>query len=153
MLFLSTEDLTRIWRLVVDSVISNRLGPVAKVAPDQGLPGERLVCIYTKDFRDKNDVLRVLRELVSIGVSGLISTLTTTSIERVQVFNPKLKPVYYKADAYTHLNIYKASAAEYGLQASNYSSQKLLAEEKLQQAALTSRTQSSLNRFIGTVPQ
>ncbi|KAK7183357.1 hypothetical protein PSPO01_10606 [Paraphaeosphaeria sporulosa] len=130
MLFPSVEDLTRIWRLVIDGVISNRLGPSAKVAPDEGKPGERLICIYTKDFKDKNDVLRVLRELVSIGV-----------------VNPKLKPIYYKADAYTYLNIYKASAGDYGLQASTYSSQKLLADEKLQHAALTPRTQSSLNRF------
>lgn len=63
--------------------------------------------------------------------------------------NPRLKPIYYKADAYTYLNIYKTSAAEYGLQASMYSSQKLLAEEKLQPAALAPRTQSSLNHFIG----
>lgn len=71
MLFPSVEDLTRTWRLVVDGVINNRLGPTAKVAPDQGKPGERLICIYTKDFRDENDVLRVLRELVSIGVSDI----------------------------------------------------------------------------------
>lgn len=58
----------------------------------------------------------------------------------------KLKPIYYKTDAYTYLNVYKESAAECGLQASSYSSQKLLAGEKLQQAALTPRTQSSLNR-------
>ncbi|KAF2445813.1 DUF1917-domain-containing protein [Karstenula rhodostoma CBS 690.94] len=132
MLFPSVEDLTRIWRLVVDGVINNRLGPSAKVAPDEGKPGERLICIYTKDFQDKKDVLRVLRQLVSIGV-----------------VDPKLKPIYYKADAYTYLDIYKTSAAEYGLQASTYSSQKLLSEEKLQQAALNPRKQSSLNRFVG----
>ncbi|KAJ4346938.1 uncharacterized protein N0V89_010871 [Didymosphaeria variabile] len=136
MLFPSLEDLTRIWRLVVDGVISNRLGPTAKVAPDQGKAGERLVCIYTKDFRDKDDVLRVLRELVSMGV-----------------VTQRNKPVYYKPDAYTYLDIYKASAAEYGLQASVYSSQKLLAEEKPQQAVLSPRTQSSLNRFVKTVPE
>ncbi|KAL1593899.1 hypothetical protein SLS60_010632 [Paraconiothyrium brasiliense] len=136
MLFPSLEDVTRIWRLVVDGVISNRLGPTAKVAPDQGKSGERLICIYTKDFRDKHDVLRVLRELVSMGV-----------------VNQRNKPVYYKPDAYTYLDIYKASAAEYGLQASLYSSQRLLAEENLQQAVLIPRTQSSLNRFVKTVPE
>ncbi|KAL5398020.1 hypothetical protein PMIN04_003173 [Paraphaeosphaeria minitans] len=79
MLFPSVEDLTRIWRLVIDGVISNRLGPSAKVAPDAGKPGERLICIYTKDFKDKDDVLRVLRELVSIGVSELQSAFGTWS--------------------------------------------------------------------------
>lgn len=75
MLFPAIEDLARIWRLVVDGVISNRLGPSAKVAPDESKPGARLICIYTKDFRDQKDVLRVLQELVTIGVSDLESTL------------------------------------------------------------------------------
>lgn len=77
MLFPSVEDLTGIWRLVVDGVINNRLGPSAKVAPDEGESGGRLICIYTKDFKDKKDVLRVLRELVSIGVSELKFALGT----------------------------------------------------------------------------
>lgn len=71
MLFLSLEDLDRVWRLVVDGVIKNRLGPAAKVTPDEGRSGERLICVYTKDFRDEDDIRRVLRELVSIGVSKL----------------------------------------------------------------------------------
>jgi hypothetical protein len=29
-------------------VVNNRLGSTAKVAPDEGKPGERLICIYTK---------------------------------------------------------------------------------------------------------
>lgn len=69
MLFLLPEDLDRVWRLVVDSVINNRLGPTVKVAPDEGKPEARLICIYTKDFRDKDDIRRVLDELISIGVS------------------------------------------------------------------------------------
>lgn len=70
MLFLSPEDLTRFWRLVADGVINKRLGPAAKVATDDGKPEKRLVCIYTKDFRDKDDIRRVLGELVAMGVSG-----------------------------------------------------------------------------------
>jgi hypothetical protein len=31
-------------------VIDNRLGPTAKVAPDEGKPGDRLICIYTKVY-------------------------------------------------------------------------------------------------------
>ena len=69
MLFVWPEDINRVWRLVVDGVINNRLGPTAKVAPDDGKPGDRLICIYTKDFRDKTDIRRVLQELVSMGVS------------------------------------------------------------------------------------
>lgn len=113
MLFPETDDLARVWRLVVDGVINRRLGTAAKVAPDEGRSGPRLICVYTRDFRDKEDVLRVLQELVSIGVAG-----------------PR-RPIYYKSDPYTLLNIYKDSAAKYGLYASLYSSQKMLSRVAL----------------------
>jgi hypothetical protein len=48
MLFPKLEEVTRIWTRVVQGVIDNRLGPTAKIAPDEGKPGERLICIYTK---------------------------------------------------------------------------------------------------------
>jgi hypothetical protein len=48
MLFPKLEEVTRVWKKVVEGVIGNRLGPTAKVAPDEGKPGERLICIYTK---------------------------------------------------------------------------------------------------------
>jgi hypothetical protein len=106
MLFPQLADVSRMWRFVVDGVTNNRLGPTAKVAPDSGKAGDRLICVYTKDFRDKEDVLRVLQELISMGVA------VTTG-----------RPVYYKSDSYTLLDIYRETAAQYGLQASVYSSQ------------------------------
>ncbi|KAF1973312.1 DUF1917-domain-containing protein [Bimuria novae-zelandiae CBS 107.79] len=136
MLFLSLEELTRVWRLIVDGVINNRLGPVAKVAPEQGKPGERLICIYTKDFRDKDDIRRVLQELVSMGVTG---TGKNT--------------IHYKSDPYTCLNIYRQTAAQYGLKASLYSSQELLAEGEQEYDVLYPLTQSNLNRFLNNAPQ
>lgn len=111
MLFPELEELNRFWRLVVEGVVNNRLGPTAKVAPDDGTDKARLICVYTKDFRDKADVLRVLQELASMGLAK--------------------KPIYYKSDPYTILNIYRETAASYGLQASLYSSQKMLAEANL----------------------
>jgi hypothetical protein len=48
MLFPKLEEVTRVWGRVVEGVINNRLGPTGKVAPDEGKPGDRLVCIYTK---------------------------------------------------------------------------------------------------------
>lgn len=114
MLFPKLEDLTWVWKLVVEGVINNRLGISAKVAPDNGNPGDRLICVYTDDFRDMDDIHRVLKELVSMGI--------------VKTYE---RPIYYKSDAYTSLNIYKHTAAEYGLQPSLYSSQKLLSEYRL----------------------
>jgi hypothetical protein len=48
MLFPKLEEVTRVWKKVVEGVINDRLGPTAKVAPDEGKPGDRLICIYTK---------------------------------------------------------------------------------------------------------
>lgn len=110
MLFPALGDLNRVWKAVVEATIDNRLGPLSKVATDDGKPTERLICVYTKDFRDTDDVLRVLKELVSINL----------------VKSPE-RPVYYKTDAYTLLDLYSKNAPGYGLQASLYSSQYLLA--------------------------
>ncbi|KAF2661741.1 DUF1917-domain-containing protein, partial [Lophiostoma macrostomum CBS 122681] len=116
MLFPKLEDVTRVWKLIVDGTINNRLGSGSKVATEQDGKPERLICVYTKDFRDTDDVLRVLKELVTMGL-----------------VNPG-RGIYYKSDAYTYLDIYGQNAAEYGLQASVYSSQKLLASASLPQA-------------------
>jgi hypothetical protein len=133
MLFPELQDLSRVWRLVVDAVISNRLGPTAKVAPDDGSKRARLICIYTHDFRDKDDVLRVLQELVAIGVARTGKT------------------IYYKSDVYTYLGIYKETATTYGLQASLYSSQKLLAEANLARApSIPQQRQSTLRGLFSS---
>lgn len=107
MLFPSLDNVTRIWKLIVDGTINNRLGSVAKVATNEGGNRDRLICVYTKDFRDQNDVLRVLKQLVELGLV-------------------KERGIFYKSDVYTYLDIYGQNAAEYGLQASVYSSQKML---------------------------
>ncbi|KAF2747164.1 DUF1917-domain-containing protein [Sporormia fimetaria CBS 119925] len=109
MLFPSDQDLPRVWKAVVEGTINNRLGSAAKVATDQGNSGNRLICIYTKDFRDKQDVLRILQELERMGLVG------------------RGRGIYYKTDVYTYLDIYGKNAEDYGLRASLYSSQNLLA--------------------------
>lgn len=47
MLFPKVEEVTRTWRSVVDAVITDRLGPTVKVAPDDG-KDERLSKAYTR---------------------------------------------------------------------------------------------------------
>jgi hypothetical protein len=107
MLFPSAENLPRTWRLVVEGTISGKLGTSAKVAVDTGRGGSRLICIYTFDFTDTDDVKRVLEGMVEL---GLIDT--------------KARPIYYKVDAYTHLEI--EGANPYGLKNSLWSSKEVL---------------------------
>ncbi|RMZ69805.1 hypothetical protein GMOD_00008717 [Pyrenophora seminiperda CCB06] len=112
MLFPRAEDVTRVWRKIVTGVIDNRLGCGCKVATDNG-KNERLLCVYTKNFENTDDVLRVLNELNSMGLV------------------PAEKPIYYKSDAYTYLDLIHGTASGYGLQASLYNSQSLLADGKI----------------------
>lgn len=66
MLFCSPRDVNEIWRIVAKATAKNELGIAAKVAPKpegEDSRRDRLVCIYTTDFKDKADVGRVLQKL------------------------------------------------------------------------------------------
>jgi hypothetical protein len=83
-------------------VSDERLGIGAKIAtaPEYGQE-ELVICIYPKDFNDKEDVGRVARELHALGFD-------------------KKKKLWYKCDAFTHLDL--KSGNEYDLRASLYAS-------------------------------
>lgn len=131
MLFPSPQDVNRVWRVVAQAVIDNRLGTSAKVATDNGTgAANRLVCVYTKDFRDTDDILRVLKELIAMGLQE----------------EDSIRGIYYKSDAYTYLDIYGPTASEFGLQASLHSSRNLLAAVNRSQP-MPQRTQTTLDAF------
>jgi hypothetical protein len=106
MLFPHETDATGVWKRVALATIENKLGVGAKIATSGDT---RLICIYTRDFSDEEDVRRVVQEIEKM---GLLLANTDRSI-------------YYKCDAYTHLGI--GSQNEYGLQASLYASKDVLA--------------------------
>ena len=58
-----------------------------------------LICVYTENYTDIEDVIRVERELRSLGISEVL---------------------FYKPDIYTHLNIYANNP--YHINASVYTS-------------------------------
>ena len=58
-----------------------------------------VICVYTEDYTDAEDVMRVERELRSLGITEVL---------------------FYKPDIYTHLNIYANNP--YYINASVYSS-------------------------------
>lgn len=110
MLFPSAEWVDSTWKTVVTAMDEGKLGSTAKVATDDGSPHARLICVYTDDFGDTEDVKRVLR--------GLAEKDLVTSESR---------PIYYKCDAYTHLDI--KSNNDYGLKASMLSSRDVLSRK------------------------
>lgn len=111
MLFPPTSQVNSVWQKVCEGVDSNLLGTSAKVSTtSDGDRGERLICVYTKDFTDMADVRRVLLGLVQLG-------LVSADMPR---------GIMYKCDAYTWLEIYRQN--EYGLRPSIYSSREMLSE-------------------------
>lgn len=73
MLFIPAVNIDHIWKIIAGATISGDLGISAKVTPhdpDEDPEGRRtrLICIYTKDFSDIEDVVRVLGELKKLGM-------------------------------------------------------------------------------------
>lgn len=107
MLFPSVNNVDSIWKTVATAMDEGKLGDAAKVATDNGSGDDRLICVYTRDFSDKDDVKRGLKTLVETGL-----------------VDEESRPIYYKCDAYTYLDI--KSKNEYGLKASLFSSRDIL---------------------------
>ena len=86
MLFPSADDVNTVWRAVAEGTARGELGIAAKVATDEGNGDRvpRLICVYTVDFADKEDVRRVLEQL---GERGLVGGRGDWGVERL---------VYYK---------------------------------------------------------
>ncbi|KAK1814923.1 hypothetical protein LTR12_010699 [Friedmanniomyces endolithicus] len=110
MLFPSEANVARVWRLVAEATSEGRLGHTSKVATYQ--PGEtsRVICVYTYDFADTEDVRKVLNGLVEL---DLVSRAGSA--------------IYYKCDAYTYLHI--KSENQYKIKASLYGSAEMLKGE------------------------
>lgn len=108
MLFPKSDDLPRVWRLVAEATAAGKLGPTSKVGtwePDNLTKGT-LICVYTYDFSDLVDLKRVLRAMIENDIIKQDAR------------------IYYKCDAYTHLNI--MSDNPYKLRASLFSSAEVL---------------------------
>jgi hypothetical protein len=126
MLFPPVDRVNHVWLIIAHAVATNQLGIGAKVSPKFEHPEtkSRLICVYTDDFSNKEDVIRVLQKLKELGLV------------------PGKKPIYYKCgksfkkfvvmdssdrnaiDAYTYLNIF--SGNEWDIQPSLYSSKQML---------------------------
>lgn len=84
MLFIDPALVDDVWATVARATVKNELGIAAKVAPREarGSKKERLVCIYTYDFADRDDIGRVLVRMKQL---DLVRT------------GPGHRPIYYKA--------------------------------------------------------
>jgi hypothetical protein len=69
MIFSPMTEVNDVWSIIAKATASNELGIAAKTAPDEGEPRkERLICIYTYDFTDIEDITRVAQKLKDLGL-------------------------------------------------------------------------------------
>jgi Domain of unknown function (DUF1917) len=112
MLFPSPAHVDEVWFKVAKATHAGALGVAAKVATagdDDRSEKSRLICVYTNDFSDIEDVKHVLRQLKEMNlVRGD-------------------QGIFYKCDAYTYLDIMNCN--EYRLKASMYKSKDMLKED------------------------
>jgi hypothetical protein len=69
LLFLTGDSrINGTWKTIARAVATGQLGPAAKIGTDDGGDSKsgRLICVYTKDFADVEDVERVLCKLVDL---------------------------------------------------------------------------------------
>ncbi|RAL10799.1 DUF1917 domain-containing protein [Aspergillus homomorphus CBS 101889] len=111
MLFITADRVDEVWAVVAEATARGELGFGAKVATDDGQGRARLVAIYTHDHEDREDVARVLRQMVELGL-----------VKREE------SPIYYKIDAFTHLEIMANNP--WGLKASRFSSRDVLRDAR-----------------------
>ncbi|POR36480.1 Uncharacterized protein TPAR_03325 [Tolypocladium paradoxum] len=110
LLFCPPAEVNEMWGLVAKATANNELGIAAKVAPRSPLEDrrkDRLICVYTADFKDKADVGRVLQRL-----------------RELRLVEAKGRLVYYKPDAFTYIGISHGNS--WGISASIYSSKDML---------------------------
>lgn len=134
MFFPPVQDVDRIWRIVADATWAGKLGIASKVATydedeDPARATARLICVYTADFTDESDVTRVLLALCDL---GLVDDGGKNNDEDPDPNRGVAKVIYYKCDAYTHLDL--TSGNEFRLKASMYSSRDMLKKERQSRA-------------------
>ncbi|KAK4140098.1 uncharacterized protein C8A04DRAFT_15242 [Dichotomopilus funicola] len=112
MLFPPPGEVDAVWACVAAATAEGELGTAAKVETRSRADKERLVCVYTKDCREKEDVARVLIQMRELGL-----------------VKPGGKQIYYKSDAWTELGIYGGN--KWGIGASMYSSNEIFGYTKL----------------------
>lgn len=124
MLFPTGHRVGEYWAAVVRATVEGRLGIAAKIAtrPDKALNSTRVICVYTKDFEDQDDVKRVLLELVRLKLAPAIpGPLPKGANVSGQI--------WYKPECYTYLEL--MSGNEHKIKPTLYGTSSLLTAEDM----------------------
>ena len=102
LIYSAPENIDDVWKTVAQTYIQGELGNSIKVStatPEEADTERYLICVYTADYLDTEDVQRVRDKLRLLGFEAVL---------------------YYKPDLYTYLQIYRKNFPN--LRASRYGS-------------------------------
>lgn len=79
LVFVPTDEVNKLWRKIKRAVELGHLGRIAKVTPIRRAKiDERtnrqchIICVYTYDWTDKEDVMRIREELRNLGLTQIL---------------------------------------------------------------------------------
>lgn len=77
LIFVDPENVNEVWAKIRDAVEEGKLGDSAKVAtakpnPLAGKSNAKVICVYTYDWTDEEDVRRIREELRKLGITNKI---------------------------------------------------------------------------------
>jgi len=77
LIFVDPENVDEVWAKIKKAVEEGKLGDSAKVltakSPLVGKSKAHVICVYTYDWTDENDVKRIREELRKLGITNKIS--------------------------------------------------------------------------------
>jgi len=83
LVFCAPSEVNNIWDKIKVATIKGKLGGSSKVSTAMPSPlkkgKDHVICVYTKDYDDKEDVMRVRRELSKLGITKKIPYKTDES--------------------------------------------------------------------------
>lgn len=102
LVFVKNEQAEEFWEKIKKAVEEGRLGSAAKMStgnPDTPFydPNRRVICVYTYDWTDTEDVMRIREELRKLGVTWKIPYKTdedTFSGKYVQTGHKRISKYY-----------------------------------------------------------
>jgi hypothetical protein len=103
LLFVNKDEVDDLWEVIRNLTENGMLGGESKVAtakdnPNAADPDKKVICVYTYDYRDKDDVMRIRQVLRAAGIIKKIPYKTDQATLNNQYRNKGSKriSVYYE---------------------------------------------------------
>ncbi len=103
LVFVNSDNIDDVWKDIKTATESGLLGKASKVATNKPNPNAtnsnvKVICVYSYDYTDEQDVMRIRRELRKIGIESKIPYKTdrATQENKYVVKGSKRTSVYYE---------------------------------------------------------